>query len=283
MNALWLDDLSGKNAVITGGAGVIGSAIASSLAKQGAKVSILDLKEDLAGQKAKEIAAATGGSVIGVGGSVLDRQSLINAKNKINAAMGPVDILINGAGGNSPKATVPQEFFQDHDLEHPEATFFGLDTDAFRSVFDLNFMGTLLPSMVFCRDMVERKQGVVLNVSSMNSFRPLTRIPAYSAAKASINNFTAWLAVHLSKQNIRVNAIAPGFLLTDQNRFLLVDQKTGSLTARGEKIMAATPMGRFGTPDELLGAVLYLVSDMSRFVTGVVLPVDGGFNAYSGV
>jgi NAD(P)-dependent dehydrogenase (short-subunit alcohol dehydrogenase family) len=283
MTAHWFDDLSGKSAVITGGAGVIGSAMASSLAKHGVKVSILDLRQDLAGQKAKEIAAATGGSAIGIGGSVLDKKSLADAKNRINDAMGPVDILINGAGGNSPKATVPHELFQDQDLEHLDQTFFGLDTDAFRSVFDLNFMGTLLPTMVFCRDMVERKQGVVLNISSMNSFRPLTRIPAYSAAKASINNFTAWLAVHLAKQNVRVNAIAPGFLLTDQNRFLMVDQKTGSLTGRGEKITAATPMGRFGTPDELLGAMLYLVSGMSRFVTGIVLPVDGGFNAYSGV
>jgi NAD(P)-dependent dehydrogenase (short-subunit alcohol dehydrogenase family) len=283
MTAHWFDDLSGKSAVITGGAGVIGSAMASSLAKHGVKVSILDLRQDLAGQKAKEIATATGGSAIGIGGSVLDKKSLADAKNRINDAMGPVDILINGAGGNSPKATVPHELFQDQDLEHLDQTFFGLDTDAFRSVFDLNFMGTLLPTMVFCRDMVERKQGVVLNISSMNSFRPLTRIPAYSAAKASINNFTAWLAVHLAKQNVRVNAIAPGFLLTDQNRFLMVDQKTGSLTGRGEKITAATPMGRFGTPDELLGAMLYLVSGMSRFVTGIVLPVDGGFNAYSGV
>jgi NAD(P)-dependent dehydrogenase (short-subunit alcohol dehydrogenase family) len=257
--------------------------MAECLARHGARTSILDLRADLADKKAKEIAAATGGSVIGVGGSVLDKKSLMDAKNEINDAMGPVDILINGAGGNSPKATVPQDFFQDQDLDHLDQTFFGLDMDAFRGVFDLNFMGTLLPTMVFGRDMVQRKQGVVLNVSSMNSFRPLTRIPAYSAAKASINNFTAWLAVHLAKQNVRVNAIAPGFLLTDQNRFLLVDQKTGSLTGRGEKIMAATPMGRFGTPDELLGAMLYLVSGMSRFVTGVVLPVDGGFSAYSGV
>jgi NAD(P)-dependent dehydrogenase (short-subunit alcohol dehydrogenase family) len=283
MNVSWFDDLIGKSAVVTGGAGIIGGEIASCLARHGVKTSILDLREDLAGQKAKEIAAATGGSVIGIGGSVLDKKSLADARNRINDAMGPVDILINGAGGNSPKATTHHELFEDGDLGHLDQTFFGLDTDAFRGVFDLNFMGTLLPTMVFGRDMVERKQGVVLNISSMNSFRPLTRIPAYSAAKASINNFTAWLAVHLAKQNVRVNAIAPGFLLTDQNRFLMIDQKSGSLTARGEKIMAATPMGRLGTPDELLGTVLYLVSGMSRFVTGVVLPVDGGFNAYSGV
>jgi NAD(P)-dependent dehydrogenase (short-subunit alcohol dehydrogenase family) len=283
MNTNLPGDLSGKCAVVTGGAGVICSAMASCLTANGVKTALLDLRADLAEQKAKEISSAVGGSVIGVGASVLDKKSLMDAKKKVNDALGPVDILINGAGGNSPKATTPHEIFQDNDLDHLDQTFFGLDTDSFRSVFDLNFMGTLLPTMVFGRDMVERKQGVVLNISSMNAFRPLTRIPAYSAAKASINNFTAWLAVHLAKQNVRVNAIAPGFLLTDQNRFLMTDQATGSLTARGEKIMAATPMGRFGTPDELLGAVLYLVSDMSRFVTGVVLPVDGGFSAYSGV
>jgi NAD(P)-dependent dehydrogenase (short-subunit alcohol dehydrogenase family) len=283
MNVRWFDDLNGKTAVVTGGAGVICGAMATCLARHGVKVAILDLKADSAEKKAGEIAAATGGSVIGVGGNVLDKNSLTDAKKRINDAMGPVDILINGAGGNSPKATTAQDMFQDQDVEHLESTFFGLDTEAFRSVFDLNFLGTLLPTMVFGRDMVTRKQGVVLNISSTNSFRPLTRIPAYSAAKASINNFTAWLAVHLAKQNVRVNAIAPGFLLTEQNRFLLVDQKTGSLTGRGEKIMAATPMGRFGAPDELLGAVLYLVSGMSQFVTGVVLAVDGGFNAYSGV
>jgi NAD(P)-dependent dehydrogenase (short-subunit alcohol dehydrogenase family) len=155
--------------------------------------------------------------------------------------------------------------------------------DAFRKVFDLNFLGTILPTMVFCRDMIDRKKGVVINISSMNSFRPLTRIPAYSAAKASINNFTAWLAVHLARRNIRVNAIAPGFFLTEQNRFLMYDQATNALSARGGKILAATPMQRFGAPDELHGALLYLISDMSKFVTGTVLPVDGGFSAYSGV
>jgi len=283
MISQWFDDLSGKNAVITGGAGVIAGEMALCLARHGVKVSILDLRADLAEKKARDIVAATGGTAIGIGGSVLDKKSLADAKTKINNVMGPVDILINAAGGNSPKATASQEFFQDADLEHIESTFFGLDTDAFRSVFDLNFMGTLLPTMVFAVDMVQRKQGVVLNISSMNSFRPLTRIPAYSAAKASINNFTAWLAVHLSKQNVRVNAIAPGFLLTDQNRFLLTDPATGSLTARGTRIMAATPMGRFGTPEDLLGAMLYFVSAMSRFVTGMVMPVDGGFNAFSGV
>jgi NAD(P)-dependent dehydrogenase (short-subunit alcohol dehydrogenase family) len=244
---------------------------------------VLDLNAELAVKKAKEIASLTGGTVIGLGGNVLEKQSLADAKKAVNEQLGPVDILINAAGGNNPKATTAVETIEDKDLDHLEGTFFGLEMEAFRKVFDLNFIGTLLPSMVFTRDMIERKRGVILNISSMNSYRPLTRIPAYSAAKASINNFTAWLAVHLARQNIRVNAIAPGFFLTDQNRFLLYEQATGTLSARGNKIINGTPMKRFGTPDELLGALLYLVSDMSKFVTGIVLPVDGGFSAYSGV
>jgi NAD(P)-dependent dehydrogenase (short-subunit alcohol dehydrogenase family) len=283
MKNIVCDDLKGKCCVITGGAGVIGCALVESLAGAGVKTAILDLNGDLAVQKAKAIASLTGGKVIGVTGNVLEKSSLAEAKKEVNGKLGPVDILINAAGGNSPKATTTVETIEDTDLDHLEQTFFGLEMDAFRRVFDLNFMGTLLPSMVFARDMVERKQGVILNISSMNSFRPLTRIPAYSAAKASINNFTAWLAVHLARQNIRVNAIAPGFFVTDQNRFLLHDKETGALSARGHKIIAGTPMKRFGTPDELQGAMLYLLSDLSKFVTGIVLPVDGGFSAYSGV
>jgi NAD(P)-dependent dehydrogenase (short-subunit alcohol dehydrogenase family) len=237
----------------------------------------------MAGQKAREIASATGGAVIGVGGNVLDKASLTGAKKAVNDQWGPIDIVINAAGGNSPKATTAAETIEDGDIDQLERTFFGLEMDAFRKVFDLNFLGTILPTMVFCRDMIDRKKGVVINISSMNSFRPLTRIPAYSAAKASINNFTAWLAVHLARRNIRVNAIAPGFFLTEQNRFLMYDQATNALSARGGKILAATPMQRFGAPDELHGALLYLISDMSKFVTGTVLPVDGGFSAYSGV
>jgi NAD(P)-dependent dehydrogenase (short-subunit alcohol dehydrogenase family) len=277
------DSLKGRTCVITGGAGIIGGSMVECLAQNGVKVAILDLNADLADSKAIAIASATGGTVVGIGADVLDKQSLIDAKKKINDRLGNVDILINAAGGNNPKATTAAETIEDADLDRLESTFFGLEMEAFRKVFDLNFIGTLLPSMVFARDMVEGKQGVILNISSMNSFRPLTKIPAYSAAKASINNFTAWLATHLAPQNIRVNAIAPGFFLTDQNRFLLLDKETGALSPRGSKIISGTPMKRFGTPDELQGALLYLVSDMSKFVTGIVLPVDGGFSAYSGV
>jgi NAD(P)-dependent dehydrogenase (short-subunit alcohol dehydrogenase family) len=278
-----VDDVKGKCCVITGGAGVIGTSLVECLARVGVKVAILDLNAELALKKAKDISSLTGGMVIGLSGNVLEKESLAKAKKVVNEQLGPIDILINAAGGNNPKATTTAETIEDKDLDHLEGTFFGLETEAFRKVFDLNFIGTIIPSMVFTRDMIERKQGVILNISSMNSYRPLTRIPAYSAAKASINNFTAWLAVHLARQNIRVNAIAPGFFLTDQNRFLLYDQETGTLSARGNKIIAGTPMKRFGTPDELQGALLYLVSDMSKFVTGIVLAVDGGFSAYSGV
>jgi NAD(P)-dependent dehydrogenase (short-subunit alcohol dehydrogenase family) len=283
MSIAVLEDLKGKCCVITGGAGVIGSSLVECLAKAGMKVAILDLNADLAVKKAQEFASSTGCSVIGVGANVLEKASLAHAKKTVNDRLGAIDILINAAGGNSPKATTAAESIEDKDLDHLEATFFGLEMESFRKVFDLNFIGTLLPTMVFARDMIDRKQGVILNISSMNSYRPLTRIPAYSAAKASINNFTAWLAVHLAPQHIRVNALAPGFFLTDQNRFLMYDQATGNLSARGDKIIAATPMKRFGVPEELHGALLYLVSDMSKFVTGIVVPVDGGFSSYSGV
>ncbi len=277
------NDLRGKCCVITGGAGVIGSSLVEALANAGVKTAIVDLNGDLAVSKAKEISSSTGGIVIGTAGNVLQKVSLEDAKKAVNDAFGPVDLLINGAGGNSPKATTAAEFIEDADVDHPERTFFGLDLEGFRTVFDLNFMGTILPTMVFTQDMISRKAGAILNISSMNSFRPLTRIPAYSAAKASINNFTAWLAVHLAAQRIRVNAIAPGFFLTGQNRFLLYDKESGKLSSRGKKIIDATPMRRFGTPDELQDAALFLLSDKARFITGTVLPVDGGFSAYSGV
>ncbi len=192
-------------------------------------------------------------------------------------------MLINGAGGNSPKATTKLEQLTEEDMDHLEDGFFGLELKGFQRVFDLNFTGTLLPTMVFTRDMVVRQKGVVLNISSMNAYKPLTKIPAYSAAKASINNFTEWLAVHFAKVGVRVNAIAPGFFLTNQNRFLLTDEHTGDLTGRGEKIIANTPMGVFGEPDDLNGTVLYLLSDMSSFITGICIPVDGGYSAFGGV
>jgi len=277
------DGLTGRCCVITGGAGVIGCSLVEALASSGVKVAILDINAELAERKAQEIAASTGGTVIGVGANVLDDESLVDAKKIVNDRLGTVDILVNAAGGNSPQATTAVEMIEDKDLDELAGTFFGLEMEAFRKVFDLNFIGTLLPSMIFTRDMIERKRGVVVNISSMNSFRPLTKIPAYSAAKASVNNFTAWLAVHLAPQNIRVNAIAPGFFCTDQNRFLLFDEETGALSARGNKIISGTPMRRFGTADELQGTLLFLISDLSQFVTGVVIPVDGGFSAYSGV
>ena len=283
MNNFSFDHLKNKVCAITGGGGVIGNAISECLSAVGVKVAVLDLVKELADKTAKSLTDKTGSPAIGVEANVLDKESLNKAREEINKVFGKIDILINCAGGNSPQATTQVEFMEKENLNELEKTFYGLNVDGFRKVFDLNFLGTLLPTMVLTKDMIENKGGVVLNISSMNSFRPLTKIPAYSAAKASINNFTEWLAVHLAKMNIRVNAIAPGFFLTNQNRFLLIDEKTGGLTSRGNKIIAATPMGKFGEPEDLQGAVLYLLSDLSKFVTGVVIPIDGGFNVYSGV
>jgi len=280
MNELNLKD---KVAVITGGAGIICSAMAKSLASHGVKTVILDLNREAADTVAKEIVEEFKTPSIGVSASVLDKASLETAKKEIHDKFGPVDILVNGAGGNSPAATTKVERMEGTDSENPEDTFFGLQTEGFDKVFDLNFKGTLLPSMIFCTDMVKKKSGVVINISSMNSYRPLTKIAAYSAAKAAVNNFTQWLAVHFSKTGIRVNAIAPGFLLTNQNRFLLIDEQTGGLTARGKKIINGTPLDRYCLPEELTGTLIYLASDLSKFVTGVIIPVDGGFSAYSGV
>lgn len=276
-------DLKGKVCAITGGGGVIGGALVKGLASVGVKCAILDIAIEPAEKLAAEVSTAYGVEAIGVAANVLDKESLEAARATITEKLGPINILINGAGGNSPKATTAAEFMTPENRDKPEETMFGLDVDGFRRVFDLNFLGTLLPSMVLTTDMVKSGAGVVLNISSMNSYKPLTKIPAYSAAKASINNFTEWMATHLAKVGIRVNAVAPGFFLTNQNRFLLVDEKTGEPTPRGKKIIDGTPMGRYGDPEELQGTVLYLLSDISQFVTGVVIPVDGGFNAYSGV
>ena len=273
--------LKDKVAVITGGAGVICSVMAKALALQGVKTVILDLKEEAATSVAELIENETGTSSIGVAASVLDKSSLENACKLIEEKFGTIDILVNGAGGNSPAATSKVEKMDGS--EDDESTFFGLKMEGFDKVFDLNFKGTLLPSMVFSKGMVKQRSGVIVNISSMNSFRPLTKIPAYSAAKAAINNFTQWLAVHFAKVGVRVNAIAPGFLLTNQNRFLLVDEKSGEPTPRGRKIINGTPMERYCVPEELNGTLIYLVSDMSKAVTGIVIPVDGGFSAYSGV
>jgi NAD(P)-dependent dehydrogenase (short-subunit alcohol dehydrogenase family) len=283
MKKLSFDDLNGKVCVITGGAGVIGVSIIRALASVGTRVAIVDINEDLANKVATDLSKEFNTDIIGVKANVLDKDSLEKAKAVINEKLGPIDLLINGAGGNSPQATTQVEQITEPDLLNLEKTFYGLQMEGFDKVFALNFKGTVLPSMVFTRDMLEKKSGVVLNISSMNSYHPLTKIPAYSAAKASVNNFTEWLAVHLAKTGIRVNAVAPGFFITNQNRFLVLDEKTGDYSARGNKIVTNTPMGKFGDPDDLQGAVLYLLSDLSSFVTGIVIPVDGGFNAYSGV
>jgi len=276
-------NLKNKVAIITGGAGIICSSMAKALASQGVKTAVLDLNRDAAEKVAAELRNEYNISSIGIAANVLDKDSLESAREKIITELGIPDILVNGAGGNSPAATTKLEMIPESGIENPEDTFFGLKPEGFDKVFDLNFKGTLLPCMVFGRDMVNRKSGVIVNISSMNSYRPLTKIPAYSASKAAINNFTQWLAVHFAKTGVRVNAIAPGFLLTNQNRFLLIDEKTGELTPRGKKIIDGTPVGRYCMPEELNGTLLFLVSDMSSFITGVVIPVDGGFSAYSGV
>jgi len=277
------EDLRSKNCVITGGAGVLGSTIARGLAEQGVHPVILDLNAEAATQVAEKISNETGTLAYGIGANVLDRNSLESVREQILAEIGEVDLLINGAGGNSPKATTKLEILDEASLDNLDEGFFGLELEGFQKVFELNFTGTLLPTMVFAKDMVKRQYGSILNVSSMNAYKPLTKIPAYSAAKASINNFTEWLAVHFAKTGVRVNAVAPGFFLTNQNRFLLTDETTGALTARGNKIIANTPMGVFGEPEDLNGTVLYLLSDMSRFITGICIPVDGGYSAFGGV
>lgn len=269
-----LYDFAGQTAVLTGGAGILCAPICRMLATLGAKVAILDLKPEAAEHLAAEI-RSSGGVALGVPGDVLDKAGLEMAFKKVIDAFGRVDMLVNGAGGNLPQATTK-----------PELPFFDLPEEAIRWVFDLNLLGTILSSQVFGKIMAQQKSGVILNISSMNAFRPLTRIPAYSAAKAGVSNFTQWLAVHMAVEyspQIRVNAIAPGFFLTEQNRFLLTDQVTGALTERGLSILEHTPMKRFGTPDDLLGTVLWLLSPSSAFVTGIVVPLDGGFSAFSGV
>ncbi len=276
-------DFTGKVAVITGGAGVLCSDFARLLAQYGARVAILDLSID----RANELAAAIvedGGDAIGVKVNVLDKQSIEEAHAAVLAKYGRCDILINGAGGNSPKATTDDEFFNREKFGKPgNKSFFDLDPEGFGFVFGLNFTGTLLPTQVFAKDLIDKPGSVILNISSMNAFTPLTKIPAYSAAKAAVSNFTQWLAVHFAKSGIRVNAIAPGFFSTQQNAALLWNPD-GTPTARTAKILNNTPMGRFGQPDELLGTLLWLLdAKASGFVTGIVVPVDGGFSAYSGV
>jgi len=278
-------DLNGKVVLVTGGGGVLCGCMARALAECGARVAVADLRKDAADAVAAAIAGA-GGSAMGVVCNVLERASLEAAEREVRDAYGPVEILVNGAGGNHPKGTTSKEFLEKADLAAAAAdvvTFYDLDPDGISFVFNLNVLGTLLPTQVFTRAMAEREAGVVINISSMNAFTPLTKIPAYSAAKAAVSNFTQWLAVHFSKVGVRVNAIAPGFFLTDQNRALLVNAD-GTPTARGGKIIGQTPLGRYGDPSDLIGALLWLVSDEAAgFVTGTVIPIDGGFSAYSGV
>ena len=278
-------DLSGKVAAVTGGGGILCGCMAKALAECGAKVAVLDLRLEAAEKVATEINAA-GGHAKGFACNVLDKASLEDANAAIESALGPIDLLINGAGGNHPKGTTSKEYLLADDLQKEQpgvTTFFDLDPASVQFVFNLNFIGTLLPTQVFTKSMARRGAGVVINISSMNAFKPLTKIPAYSAAKAAVSNFTQWLAVHLSKVGIRVNAIAPGFFLTDQNRALLTNSD-GTLTARGNTILTHTPMGRFGDPEDLIGALLWLVNDKgAAFVTGTVIPIDGGFSSFSGV
>lgn len=267
-------DFTGRSIIITGGAGILGGEIACALVGCGASVALVDRDPALADRLLQRFETSVGEAIV-VYGDVLKPESLQVAAEKVVENFGRIDCLINGAGGNNPRATTS-----------PDQSFFDLPPDALRFVFDLNLLGTILPTQIFAKYMVEQKEGVILNISSMNAFRPLTRIPAYSAAKAGVSNFTQWLAVHMAQEyspRIRVNAIAPGFFLTDQNRFLLTQQENGELTPRGQSIISHTPMGRFGTPEDLLGTVMWLLSPASAFVTGIVVPVDGGFSAFSGV
>lgn len=269
-----LFDIQGQTAVITGGSGVLGSAIAHGLAQAGANVVIIGLHEDKTSAVAESISAQRG-KALAIACNVLERAYLQRALEQVTATFGQVDILVNAAGGNAPQATTS--------LDNP---FFDLDKAAIDSVFALNFTGTLLSCQVFGRGMAERGQGCIVNIASMNALRPLTRILAYSAAKAAVANFTQWLAVHMAQEytpRIRVNAIAPGFFLTEQNRFLLTDTANGAWTPRGQAILNHTPMARFGAPEDLIGTLLWLVSPASAFVTGTVIPIDGGFSAFSGV
>ncbi|MFH4967524.1 SDR family oxidoreductase [Gaetbulibacter sp. M240] len=273
-----------KVIVITGAGGVLCSTLAKALAKLGHKIAVLDLKFEAAEIVAKDI-RSSGDEAHAFEANVLDKASLEKARTEIHKKLGSCDILINGAGGNHPLGTTSKPFLFESDLKDTTEgfkTFFDLDPEGIKFVFNLNFIGTLLPTQIFAEDMVGKDGCSILNISSMNAFTPLTKIPAYSGAKAAVSNFTQWLAVHFSKVGIRVNALAPGFFLTDQNRTLLTNSD-GSLTQRGQQIIDQTPMGRYGEPEDLISTTLFLCDENSSFVTGVVIPIDGGFSAYSGV
>ena len=275
-------DLTGKVAVVTGAGGVLCSMFSRALAQSGAKVALLDINEAAADEIAKEL-LGEGFTAKAYRADVLSRESMESVHEEVSKDFGSCDILINGAGGNNPRATTDKEYYEAGDVDRDLVSFFNLDPEGVEFVFNLNFLGTLIPTQVFAKDMVKEAGANIINISSMNAYTPLTKIPAYSGAKAAISNFTQWLAVHFAKTGIRVNAIAPGFFVTKQNEKLLYHED-GTPTPRTGKILAATPMGRFGKSEELLGALLFLLSnDAAGFVTGVVIPVDGGFSAYSGV
>ena len=285
MNLPFEIDLKDKVCVVTGGGGVLCSEFAKAFAQSGAKVAVCDLRLESA-QRTVDAITAEGGIGLAVESNVLDKESLEKAHDYIQKELGTCDILLNGAGGNNPRANTTKEYLFPEDIDKTAdelTTFFDLDPKGVEFVFNLNFLGTLLPTQVFARDMVGKQNPTIINISSMNAFRPLTKIPAYSGAKAAISNFTQWLAVHFAPVGIRVNAIAPGFFITAQNKALLLNED-GSYTARSEKILAHTPMNKFGKPEDLIGTLLWLSdSKASGFVNGVVVPVDGGFAAYSGV
>ncbi len=267
-------EVSGRTAAITGGGGVLCGGMAKFLASRGMRMAVMDLKMEAAEKVVKEI-TREGGTAVAVAANVLQRQSMELALIRAESQLGPIDILINGAGGNHPDATTG-----------PDKKFFDLPIEAFGKVMDLNILGTVLPSMIFGKAMAARGEGIILNIASMNAFKPLTKIPAYSAAKSGVKNFTEWLAVHMAQEyspNIRVNGVAPGFMLTEQNRFLLTSKETGELTPRAKTIIAHTPMNRFGTDEDLYGTILWLLSPASKFITGITVPVDGGFSAFGGV
>jgi len=281
MSVLDQFDLKGRVAAITGAAGELCSCMAAALGEIGVRVALLDINGAGAEARAEEVRKA-GGEALGLACDVLDEASIAACRREIEKAWAAPSILINGAGGNHPSGSTDREFLEREDFDDGELkTFFRLETAGFRRVFDLNFLGTFLPTRVFAEGMARAGGGAVLNISSMNAFTPLTKIPAYAAAKAAVSNFTRWLAVHFAHVGIRVNAIAPGFLMTEQLKFLHIDQKTGEPTPRARQVIAHTPMQRYGEPEELLGTVVWLLSDASRFVTGVVVPIDGGFSSYS--
>jgi NAD(P)-dependent dehydrogenase (short-subunit alcohol dehydrogenase family) len=274
-------DLSGGVIAITGAAGALGGTMANALSVLGVRVAILDVNLDKA-ESRKEAIQSAGGEAMALACDVLNESQLKQCYHEIESEWGPPDYLINAAGGNDPRGTTSEEFLEVDDLDREGVTgFFDLEFEGFQFVFNLNFLGTFLPTKVFARGMVDKGSGSIVNISSMSALTPLTKTSAYSAAKAAVSNFTRWLAVHFSHAGVRVNALAPGFFMTEQLRFLHIDQVTGEYTPRAKKVLAHTPMGRYGEPEELVGTVVYLLSDASRFVTGAVIPIDGGFSSYT--